>query len=165
MAVSNSMKSMSEEEIKMDMTPLIDMTFLLLVFFMCTLNFKVVEGILPSYLPKDIGVFGGASKSTPIPPIHIKLLKTNAGVEIWMGGVQFMGEARQKYASLADSMYAQVLRSQQAASADKLPVIIEPEVTVPFQDVIHVLNACLKVQSYPEGRNLEVRFSAKAFAD
>ncbi|MDF1837417.1 MAG: biopolymer transporter ExbD, partial [Planctomycetota bacterium] len=40
----------------MDMTPMIDVTFLLLIFFMCTLKFKVLEGKLTAYLPKDVGV-------------------------------------------------------------------------------------------------------------
>ena len=40
----------------MDMTPMIDVTFLLLIFFMCTLKFKTLEGKLAAYLPKDVGV-------------------------------------------------------------------------------------------------------------
>ena len=38
------------------MTPMIDVTFLLLIFFMCTLKFKILEGKLGAYLPKDVGV-------------------------------------------------------------------------------------------------------------
>lgn len=165
MALSNTVKSLAEEDIKMDMTPLIDMTFLLLIFFMCTLNFKAMEGMLPSYLPKDIGVFGGAARSSPVEPIRVKLIKSNAGVEVWMGGQQFMGTPEQKYAFLANEIEAQVLRIQQISNEEKMPVILEPEVTVPFQDVVHVLNACLKVQRTPYGKNLEIRFSAKSFRE
>lgn len=38
-----------------DLTPMIDMVFLLLIFFMCTLSFKVLEGRLSTHLPKDLG--------------------------------------------------------------------------------------------------------------
>jgi len=41
---------------EMEMTAMIDVTFLLLIFFMCTLKFKTLEGKLSAYLPKDVGV-------------------------------------------------------------------------------------------------------------
>ncbi len=45
-----------------DMTPMIDVTFLLLIFFMCTLKFKTLEGKLSAFLPKDFGAFNGLSE-------------------------------------------------------------------------------------------------------
>ncbi|MFT7617642.1 MAG: biopolymer transport protein ExbD [Planctomycetota bacterium] len=48
-------KSAVEEEIKMDMTPMIDVTFQLLIFFIITLKFKLLEKKLYSYLPTDFG--------------------------------------------------------------------------------------------------------------
>ncbi len=38
-----------------DMTPMIDVTFLLLVFFIVTLNFRQLEGRLDAALPQDRG--------------------------------------------------------------------------------------------------------------
>ena len=46
----------ASEEIKMEMTPMIDVTFLLLIFFLCSIKFKILEGKLQTYLPKDVGV-------------------------------------------------------------------------------------------------------------
>ncbi|MFG0315631.1 MAG: ExbD/TolR family protein [Planctomycetota bacterium JB042] len=43
-------------ETKLEMTPMIDVTFLLLVFFLCSIQFKVLEGALRTYLPKEVGV-------------------------------------------------------------------------------------------------------------
>lgn len=40
---------------RVDLTPMIDVTFLLLIFFLCTLSFRVLEGKLESHLPKDVG--------------------------------------------------------------------------------------------------------------
>lgn len=63
----------ADEEITMDMTPMIDCTFQLLIFFLCTIKFKVLEGKIPAYLPKDVGV-----NATPIDEqlekieIHVK---------------------------------------------------------------------------------------------
>ena len=38
----------------MDMTPMIDVVFLLIIFFLC-IDFKILEAKLPAYLPKDKG--------------------------------------------------------------------------------------------------------------
>jgi len=45
-----------KDEPKMNMTPMIDVVFQLLIFFMCTIKFKTLEGKLSAYLPKDVGV-------------------------------------------------------------------------------------------------------------
>ena len=54
-------KAEARKETKMEMTPMIDVTFLLLIFFLCTIKFKILEGKIPAYLPKDVGV-----NATPI---------------------------------------------------------------------------------------------------
>ncbi|MFT7677454.1 MAG: biopolymer transport protein ExbD [Planctomycetota bacterium] len=46
---------LNDEVCEMEMTPMIDVTFLLLIFFIVTLKFKVLEGKLSAYLPKDVG--------------------------------------------------------------------------------------------------------------
>jgi biopolymer transport protein ExbD len=43
------------DEIDMNMTPMIDVCFQLLIFFMVTSKFKTLEGKLAAYLPKDRG--------------------------------------------------------------------------------------------------------------
>jgi biopolymer transport protein ExbD len=48
--------AVESEEIKQDMTPMIDVVFQLMIFFMCTIKFKTLEGKLQAYLPKDVGV-------------------------------------------------------------------------------------------------------------
>ena len=48
--------AMAKEEHKLEMTPLIDVTFLLLVFFLCTLRFRTLEGRLAATLPRDAGL-------------------------------------------------------------------------------------------------------------
>ncbi|MFT7618725.1 MAG: biopolymer transport protein ExbD [Planctomycetota bacterium] len=48
-------KSAVEDEVHMDMTPMIDVTFQLLIFFIITLKFKLLEKKLNSHLPTDFG--------------------------------------------------------------------------------------------------------------
>lgn len=64
------------DEIKPDMTPMIDVVFQLMIFFMCTIKFKTLEGKLTAYLPKDVGV----NTTPPTAPLEkvdivVKVLK------------------------------------------------------------------------------------------
>ena len=79
--MARNSRDQAMEETKMEMTPMIDVTFLLLIFFLCTIKFKILEGKIPAYLPKDVGV-----NTTPIDKqlekieIHI-IRKTPVDVE------------------------------------------------------------------------------------
>ncbi len=45
-----------KKEVKLELTPMIDVTFLILIFFMCTLKFKTLDAKFVSYLPTDRGL-------------------------------------------------------------------------------------------------------------
>jgi len=47
------------EEPRADLTPMIDVVFLILIFFLCTLRFRDLEGRLDALLPKDLGRSAG----------------------------------------------------------------------------------------------------------
>ncbi len=44
------------EDAQLHLTPMIDVTFLLLIFFMCSIRFKRLDGKLSTYLPREMGV-------------------------------------------------------------------------------------------------------------
>ena len=73
------LKELSEDECEMEMTPMIDVTFLLLIFFMCTLKFKTLEGKLAAYLPKDVGV--NTTEAEPIEKVEILLRVQTPGTK------------------------------------------------------------------------------------
>ena len=75
-----ALEQISKEKSELQMTPMIDVTFLLLIFFMCTIKFKVLEGKLAAYLPKDVGV-----NPEPAPPrekIDVVLQVINEGTKV-----------------------------------------------------------------------------------
>lgn len=53
-------------EPRADMTPLIDVVFQILIFFLCTLHFRQLEGRLDAYLPPGAGP-AASSARTPDP--------------------------------------------------------------------------------------------------
>jgi biopolymer transport protein ExbD len=73
----SQLAEISNEKVEMEMTPMIDVTFLLLIFFMCTLKFKTLEGKLAAYLPKDVGV--NQSQAEPIEKVEILMKVRSEG--------------------------------------------------------------------------------------
>jgi biopolymer transport protein ExbD len=72
-----------QEEVKLDMTPMIDVVFLMIIFFIC-IDFKVLESKLPAYLPKDKG-----SQSTVVEPqeqLSVKIYVENPGTPEYPAG-------------------------------------------------------------------------------
>lgn len=80
---SQALQGISKADCKLEMTPMIDVTFLLLIFFMCTLKFKTLEGKLSAFLPKDVGV--NTSPAQPKEKIEIRLDVKNPGNKIRPG--------------------------------------------------------------------------------
>ena len=62
------------------MTPMVDVTFLLLIFFMCTIKFKKLEGKLAAYLPKDMGL--NNTQVDPVEKLDIRLDVINEGTKL-----------------------------------------------------------------------------------
>jgi hypothetical protein len=75
----------SDEEIEIPMTPMIDVTFLLLIFFMCTLQFRSLEGKLSAFLPKDVGVTNQNQEERP-EEIEIVLEVIDPGTRLALDG-------------------------------------------------------------------------------
>jgi len=68
----------ASEEAKMDMTPMIDVVFLLIIFFLC-IDFKILEAKLPAYLPKDIG--SHTEEVEPQEKLRIKIVMDEWGTQ------------------------------------------------------------------------------------
>jgi biopolymer transport protein ExbD len=59
-----------QEEVKWDMTPMIDTVFLMIIFFVC-IDFKVLESKLSAYLPKDSGTKAAIAEPQEMLPVRI----------------------------------------------------------------------------------------------
>jgi len=59
-----------------DMTPMIDVVFLMIVFFVC-IDFRVLEAKLPAYLPRDVG--GSGARVEPQEQLIVQVHVTEPG--------------------------------------------------------------------------------------
>ncbi|MDJ0975558.1 MAG: biopolymer transporter ExbD [Planctomycetota bacterium] len=69
------------EETEMNMTPMIDIVFQLIIFFLITLKFKTIDRRIDSQLPKDRGLAPTPAKPPEFEKIKVKLFRKNKGVE------------------------------------------------------------------------------------
>lgn len=68
----------AQEEARMDMTPLIDVVFLLIIFFLC-IDFRILEAKLPAWLPTDRGSIDVPQE--PREQLRVKILVLDQGTK------------------------------------------------------------------------------------
>ena len=114
------------------MTPMIDVVFLLLVFFIWTASFQIVEYVLPSHLLAIAG--SEATDTSTVPPpetdfdeIIVRILWTGSAAT-WQVNDVPMTSLGQVKAAL--ERIAQIKRDA--------PLILHPDPDVPLGDVIDV---------------------------
>ena len=125
----------SRRELEIKMTPMIDVVFLLLVFFVWTASFHAVEYLLPSSLSQKQGTGQTVNVDEPPPEIEfedivVRISFTNNQPAWSVNG--------QPVASLSE------VRSRLALVADikiDSPVILHADETVPVGNVIDVYDA------------------------
>jgi len=66
-------RAFEEARQDLEMTPMIDVIFQLIIFFMCSIHFKSLEGKLYSYLPKDKGMSSTTVTDPILEEVRIKL--------------------------------------------------------------------------------------------
>lgn len=114
------------------MTPMIDVVFLLLIFFVCTASFQIAEEVLPSQL-----LAAGAGAETEAEPepeldrIIIKLRRQPQGLA-WQ-----INESPQMHLSDVKTKLAAI-----AAIDASVPVVLDIGGEVPLGDAIDLYDVC-----------------------
>ncbi|MHC4935140.1 MAG: ExbD/TolR family protein [Planctomycetota bacterium] len=158
-------KDAEEISAELDMTSMIDVVFLLLIFFMCATKFKQPEGELTTYLPRDRGTSGGSPVVDP--GCRITIYKEGSEIVAWRGNNSriptrsSVNEADDLQSAQADyeDHYGligpdlDILRQQIqlrkdtyiGGSADGLPVIIAADENVPTMYTVAVVDICKEI--------------------
>ena len=130
----------SPTRIQPPMTPMIDVTFLLLLFFIMTMQFRPAKGQIPADLPREQGIVAG--NSTPLEPITIYLHKGATADQ--MPGVE-ISRHNVTIGSWED-LYANLKAIQEQFGSQEIPIIVQPDGNVPWASVINAYNQAVRGQ-------------------
>ncbi len=116
------------------MTPMIDVVFLLLIFFICTASFEIPEQILPSHLTG-----GSTTSALPPPPVEQPLEQILVRSRLQPGGA-----VRWEINHRVCESFAELRRILAAIAAVdvEVPVILDVAGEIPLGDVIDVYDLC-----------------------
>ncbi len=148
-------KSADEAEFKMDMTPMIDVTFQLLIFFMLQIKFKLLEGKLSAFLPTDVGVNISTAPPKEKTDIILQVVKEGSKLDP-MKDVAWSGEGPFRYGP--DRVVQYHVGPRKITDFDDLkrrlketytqdperPVTIDSVGDIVYADTVKVLDAALE---------------------
>ena len=124
-------------EDRVDLTPMIDIVFLLLIYFMVTSTIVKEEADLGVKLPSSMA----APPDTPLPEQHfIDILRDGT---VLLNGTPTDNPGNPQLPNLTKTL-AQLKASSQRAGLQTL-VVIQPDPETYQQSVVHVLNALKEV--------------------
>ena len=113
------------------MTPLIDVIFLLLIFFILAIRLEKPEGVLENILPEsDTHGVAAQQSDWEVVKLRIKLIQEGKQLKIYL-------QERVVYSYKDLLAYLNML-------PEEIMLVIEPETDVPYKYVIGVYNTCLK---------------------
>ena len=122
----------------LNLAPMIDVTFLLLIFFSVTTTFKRAEGYLGAKLPKDAG---RVTVSLPISPIVVRIQQFGLGPGDYRLRIDNFLDAPATFADL--TRFLENVQGNPGFSEDT-PVVIAAEPDVAWDHVVNCWNAALR---------------------
>lgn len=143
-------KDKNRKKIDLNMTSMIDVIFLLLIFFIFTTNFDAVEKLLPAnfgfqgtILQNDIIV---TRQELDLGEIYVRILTDEKGEK-------FSWRINQRSCESLDQV--ENVLEQLAKALPEVPVIIDPDRKVPIENVLDIYDICRK------NRLLKIQFAVK----
>ena len=148
-------------DVPCDLTPMIDVTFLLLIFFVLNLKFKVEEGEIESFLPKNRGQ-GSGTPQIDLSEVRIKLLWYDDGGSPTKSkeGNVILKVGRKPYNNMGDitpdnsnqhpvwtQLYDEIVKQKDGYKGNAetgLPCIIDAREHVPYRYVMRALNEVVR---------------------
>lgn len=128
--------------LQLNATALIDVVFLLLVYFLVTANFAPDEGVLTAKLPQGLGVPADAL-SLPPTPIQIGLEAVgDVGCQIHLDD-EIVGSFKDLGRVLASRQYDPGRGRTEGIYKPDNPIVITPGATVRWQHVANAFNAAV----------------------
>ena len=134
----------TNNRIQLDMTPMIDVVFQLMIFFMCTLKVTEPEGDFEISMP-----LGAPSASevtdAQLPPFKVRL---EAGADGELSSLRFnntdLGSGEQAFATLNHEVFRaiQALQTIGTDQQENQEVEIDPDYNLHYRYIINAIGAC-----------------------
>lgn len=128
---------------QLNLTSMMDVCFLLLVFFILTSNFAPSEGILPAELPSGQGA-KASDEEPPKEPLTIAL--RNLGGQTV--NIEIVGDTTPIGQSFDDLF--KVLKANEVSQGGQFtldnPIVIKPDATVGWGHVVNAFNAAVRAR-------------------
>jgi biopolymer transport protein ExbD len=153
-----------DEKCDINMTPMVDCVFQLLIFFICACRFRTSEEHIKAFLPKNRGLGTKGPVVVPPFPVRVKLLWVEPNslketkepdrgrVILKVKDKNFRWVTNQFGETLPDyeELYKLILEQQRVfvprGIYQSQPVIIDARPLVPFKHVVYALNACVRAK-------------------
>ncbi len=123
-----------------NITPMIDMTFLLLTFYILASSFEQSEGVLSARLPRT-----GAVATTPLPisPIHVRVHPAGSDPSQYAVSIDSITQRP----SSPTELTALLLEVQQRPGFDAdTPVVVHADPRIRWDHVVNVWNAAVRAK-------------------
>lgn len=123
------------------MTPMIDCTFQLLLFFVIACEFREAEGRIPGTLPAKGNIAQQVQDTPPPDPIKLKLRPSadRSAASYEMTGVPTVITSEAE-------LYEYLKKRQEQLGTKDVPVLILPAVDVPWDFVVKAFNQAVRCQ-------------------
>lgn len=131
-----------DNPVGINVTAMVDIIFCLCLFFMCSLKFRDLDGVLPSWLPSKEGIRSGPAPAIPEEKIRILL-----AYDLETRTLQRMFFARPiPEGPGGDALLRTCIRQTRDTTLrfgrPEQPVIIDSGPSVPWAAVVDVMNLC-----------------------
>ncbi len=132
-------KKKGPADMQIQMTPMIDVTFQLLLFFIMTFEFRESEGMIPGTLPSKGSIAQQVRDELPPDPITIKVIpsanRLSASYELTGVGVAITS---------VKELGALLVARQEQIGSKEVPIMIFPNQDVPWGFVVEAFNQAKK---------------------
>ncbi len=147
-------------KIQLDMTPMIDVVFQLMIFFMCTLKVTEPEGDFDISMPLG-APSAAADTDAELPPFKVRLEADGNGelTSLYFNGKN-LGSGEGAFSQLNHEVFRAIdaLRAIGPDQQEKQEVEIDPDYNVHYHNIINSIGAC----SGRMGKNgIPVRYISK----
>ena len=124
----------SRRRMQPPLTPMIDVTFQLLLFFLLACEFRETEGLIPGTLP-------GSGPPEQLRPIEISLHPSGV-----MGSAYYRLDGAAEAVAGPQELFRRLRQRQEALGSRDVPVLIRPDPDVPWQFVVEAFNQAKRAE-------------------